>query len=158
GTSSGTVMLTNLNDSSGGLNPSNLTVVGKTLYFGADDGPDGDQLWQSDGTSKGTVMVTTGNDVVHGFGIYPSDLTNVNGTLYFQGYDLTDGYQLFQANGTNGGPSTGVTMVADINGGSSSYPSDFTAAGGLVYFQAYDAKHGYQLWETNGTSSGTMRL
>ncbi len=34
-----------------------LTVVGKTLYFQANDGTNGPELWKSDGTSAGTIMV-----------------------------------------------------------------------------------------------------
>ena len=52
-------------------------------------------------------------------------------------------------------------MVADIpgaNGYPGSYPTDLTAAGGLLYFAATDSSHGIQLWATNGTSSGTTML
>ena len=34
-----------------------LTAVGNTLYFRADDGINGSELWKSDGTASGTVMV-----------------------------------------------------------------------------------------------------
>ena len=40
-----------------GSSPSYLTVVGNTLYFRADDGINGRELWKSDGTVSGTVMV-----------------------------------------------------------------------------------------------------
>ena len=62
-------MLTDVNPKYGGLNPQDLTVVGNTLYFIADDGPDGSQLWSSNGTSSGTVMVS---DVDLGTGLLPS--------------------------------------------------------------------------------------
>ena len=100
-------MLTNINASHGGLNPQNLTAVGNTLYFSANDGTDGIQLWSSNGTS--TVMVTNVNP---GLGLFPQNLTNVNGTLYFVGYNPSDGYQVYTSNGTAGG----TVMVADING------------------------------------------
>jgi ELWxxDGT repeat protein len=33
-------------------------LVGTTLYFTADNGVNGAELWKSDGTTPGTVMVT----------------------------------------------------------------------------------------------------
>ena len=35
----------------------NLTAVGDTLFFEADDGTTGDELWASDGTEAGTRLV-----------------------------------------------------------------------------------------------------
>ena len=68
---------------SGGSALENLTNVNGTLYFAADDGTHGSELWKSDGTAAGTVMVKDD----HTWGVWsyaPSYLTNVNGTLYFR--------------------------------------------------------------------------
>src|SRR4051794_19986592 len=40
-----------------GAPPSQLTAVGSTLFFVADDGVSGAELWKSDGTAAGTTMV-----------------------------------------------------------------------------------------------------
>ena len=44
-------------NSGGHSNPEELTAVGNTLYFEANDGTHGRELWKSDGTTNGTVMV-----------------------------------------------------------------------------------------------------
>jgi ELWxxDGT repeat protein len=37
--------------------PFDITNIEGTLYFGADDGVHGQELWRSDGTAAGTVLV-----------------------------------------------------------------------------------------------------
>ncbi len=41
------------------LPPFNPTTVGSTLYFRANDGSNGTELWKSNGTNVGTVLVNT---------------------------------------------------------------------------------------------------
>ena len=164
GTAAGTVRLTDGNDANGGIYPSDLTAVGGTLYFSANDGSvffgglgNGDQLWKSDGTAAGTVMVTDSNDGVVNASLFPYELTAVGGELYFVAPDYQDGEQLFESNGT----AAGTTMVKDIpgaNGYPGSYPANLTAAGNQLYFSASGANQGNQLWMTNGTASGTVQL
>jgi ELWxxDGT repeat protein len=159
GTSSGTLRLTDGNDVRGGINPQDLTAVGNSLFFAANDGPavyggHGAQLWAAAPGSSGYAahMVTN----VAG-GLYPSELAAAGNTLYFSGYTPTYGHQLYKSNGTAGG----TTMVIDIPGPSgspSSNPTGLTAAGGLVYFAATDRSHGEQLWATNPSTGATTML
>ena len=53
----GTVMVKDIRSGSGDSYPYDLAVVGNTLYFAANDGTNGTELWKSDGTASGTVMV-----------------------------------------------------------------------------------------------------
>ena len=46
-----------------GSTPKSLTKVNNTLFFRANDGSTGDELWKSDGTAAGTVLV---KDIVAG--------------------------------------------------------------------------------------------
>ena len=73
--------------------------INGTLYFVAGDFLHGDELWKSDGTAAGTVMV---KDIAPpGSGSSgPEDLTNVSGTLYFEANDGSHGKELWKTNGT----------------------------------------------------------
>ena len=64
-----------------GSSPREFVAIGNVLYFVADNGVTGRELWRSDGTAAGTVLV---KDIRPGSGgSGPSNLTNVNGVLYF---------------------------------------------------------------------------
>src|SRR5665213_2779963 len=77
------------------------------MYFSATDSVHGSQLWESDGTSSGTTMLTNIN-ASHG-GLNPKSLTAVGNTLYFSASDGKDGLQLWSSNGTS------TVMVTDAN-------------------------------------------
>ena len=55
GTAAGTGMVKDINPGSTGSYPANLTAVGGTCFFTANDGAHGMELWKSDGTAAGTV-------------------------------------------------------------------------------------------------------
>ncbi len=68
-----------------GSNPQNFVEINGVLYFQANGEGYGAELWKSDGTSSGTVLVRDIQSV--SLGSSPSNLTNVNGTLYFVAND-----------------------------------------------------------------------
>jgi ELWxxDGT repeat protein len=109
--------------------------VGSTLYFAANNGTDGSQLWESNGTSNGTVMVTMINGTV---GCYLSSLTNVSGTLHFSAYTAAYGYQVWQSNGT----SNGTVMDTTLSVGKTSAPKSLAAMGTTLLF----TEPGASLW------------
>jgi ELWxxDGT repeat protein len=92
-----------------------MAAVGGTLYFPATDFVDqGIQLWKSDGTSSGTVMVKF-IDGAGAVGAEPEELTDVNGTLYFTAiaYDPNRHAslrELWKSDGT----SDGTVKLTDI--------------------------------------------
>ena len=149
GTAAGTQRLKVL----GGLNVTNLTVIGSRAYFGFDDGTHGNELWTSDGTAAGTTLV---DDIKPGTsGSFPAVLTNVNGTLFFQASDGVNGFELWRSDGT----AAGTTMVKDIApAGVSGAPLFLANVNGELIFQANDDVHGVELWKSDGTAAGTVMV
>ena len=135
-----------------GSGPNSLTNVNGTLYFVADDGTSGSELWKSDGTEGGTVRV---KDIRPGSAPSdPFDLTNVNRTLYFSANDGASGRELWKSDGTE----AGTVRAKDIRPGSDeSYPRYLTNVNGTLYFVADGGTSGRELWKSDGTEAGTVR-
>jgi ELWxxDGT repeat protein len=73
--------------------PERLTAVNGALFFSGDDGIHGEELWKSDGTEAGTVLV---EDINPGSGSSgPGSLTAVNGALFFGANDGVHGGELW---------------------------------------------------------------
>jgi ELWxxDGT repeat protein len=131
-----------------------LTNVSGTLFFSASDGNTGNELWKSDGTIGGTVLVRDIRPAAFGvLRLLPSPSANVNGTLFFAAIDGTRGYELWKSDGT----STGTVLVKDIRPGLfGSYPYSLTNVGGRLFFIADNGTNGRELWISDGTSTGTV--
>jgi ELWxxDGT repeat protein len=72
-------------------------VNGK-LYFSADDGQHGPELWQSDGTLTGTAMIADINPGSTGSlagGSFGANMAVLNGSLYFAANDGVHGQELW---------------------------------------------------------------
>ena len=130
------------------------------LYFTANDGENGQELWVSDGTTEGTTLVADIRTVIsnygYSFGSFPRNFTEFNGKLYFNAGNDEVGRELWVTDGT----TEGTTLVVDISPGgnsyySGSYPENFTEFNGKLYFTANDGITGSELWVTDGTSEGT---
>ena len=157
GTEAGTVMVKDIwPGPNNGFQPYSYkfftAVVDNTLYFQANDGTNGMELWKSDGTEDGTVMV---KDIYSGSGgAYPAQLTAVGNTLYFSAGD-TYGRELWKSDGT----VDGTIMVKDITNGSTELElSDIVGIGDTFYFKASDGVNGIELWKSDGTGAGTVMV
>ena len=157
GTPGGTVLVKDINPGSGSSFPlfippsTKLINVGGTLFFPADDGSTGTELWTSDGTESGTTLV---KDINSGSGnSSPEVLTDVGGTLFFAAENGSTGHELWTSDGT----SSGTALVKDIwPGPTPSFLDWLTNVGGTLFFSASDGSIGNELWTSDGTPSGTI--
>ena len=155
GTTAGTTRVMAFAGAPAPFSPSNfpiksLTSIGGALYFEASDGLRGSELWKSNGTALGTVMVSdlvpaTKSSILSGF-------TQYRGQIYFTGWTEATGRELFKTDGT----MAGTMLVKDINAGTSgSFPNQFTVMGDTMYFIAATPENNNELWKTDGTAAGT---
>jgi ELWxxDGT repeat protein len=202
GTAAGTWMVKDINTSppqpiiwvaagtefNAGAYISELTVMNHHLYFGADDGVHGRELWTSDGTSAGTHMVIDLNTSTNLFptpiplaskvpqpvtdpipisfgsgdaSSDPSNMTVFNGLLYFAADDGVHGRELWATGGTAATTHLVMNIHPDLGGiqpGQGSFPDNLTVAGSYLYFIADDGAHGLELWRTDGTKPGTRMV
>jgi ELWxxDGT repeat protein len=151
------VMVKDINIGSGSAFFSNSSVklaeMKGVLYFGAFNGTE-EELWKSDGTSAGTVLlkdIRPGNTQDSGpsfFGKLGTD------NLLFVANDGTHGRELWKTDGT---PEKTV-LLKDITLGALS--SDFGHPpflfNGLYYFGADNGVTGMEIWNTDGTEANTV--
>lgn len=142
------------------VNAMALVAIGDTLFFVANDGIHGAELWKSD--AKGASLV---KDICRGTcdsrtpGSYDSSIDLQAalgaGTLLFQADDGISGVELWKSDGS----AAGTVLVKDICPGKcSSNPIAFATAGSSLYFVADDGQHGQALWISDGTVGGTRMV
>jgi ELWxxDGT repeat protein len=150
GTALNTVMVADINTTTGSSNPSSLTAVGSEIFFNATDNTGSTYLYQSDGTAVNTLPVQTSLNVL------PTGAQNLLavGTNLFFTANGPDGNELW----TSG---TALNSASPFQHGGAQQialnPVDLVNDNGVVYFFANDAAHSaYALWKTDGTPGNTV--
>lgn len=152
GTLAGTVQIsTSIKFEEGaGLLSGKLLFRGSTAALGA-------ELYSTDGTTVGTVLVKDINSTP-GIGADPADFALLNGIVYFSAATLTQGRELWRTDGT----STGTTLVKDIAAGveGSNQADNYNifSNGTYLLFAANTVAEGLELWKSDGTAAGTVLL
>ena len=168
GTAAGTVRIKDLSESPAPIlvdsNVARFTVVGDAVYFvarGASTQQGGNELWKTDGTPEGTVLVRSFMPAPGYSGGRVRSLAGVNGRLVFRVQPVFGGS--FDQIWTSDGTPAGTVMVREFSGplAGSIYDYDSLAVlGGAAYFMASPLSDpiNVELWKTDGTAAGTVRV
>ncbi len=143
-----------------GVYPHDLTALDGRLYFsagrargGLEGEPEGEELWVSDGTERGTRLL---KDIHRGPGdSRPGSLTVMNHRLFFAADDGRRGRELWVSDGTSGGTHLFKELEPGTAGAS---PTELTAIQDTLFFSAETAEKGREPWVSDGTSRGTRAL
>jgi ELWxxDGT repeat protein len=133
---------------------SNAAVIGNTLFFTGYTTMEGDELWKTDGTADGTVLV---KDIKPGDGgSFQKFHTVFKDQLYLVAETPDLGSELWHTDDIEGA----VLAAGDACLGSCSgafYGSSerlFAEHEGNLYFKIHSAAWGSEIWTTDGSSSG----
>ncbi len=162
GTLAGTWLVRDIFPGVGNSRIESLVTLGRELFFGADDGIHGFELWKTDGTTEGTVLAVDLNPGPGGSEL--DSLRSVGNRLLFSessGHASAKPSVLYVSDGSESGTRS-LGQFATVSTSSICFvscfgwpPGDFVSLAGLTYFIGSDAASGLELWQTDGTSSGT---
>ncbi|MEZ5012932.1 MAG: T9SS type A sorting domain-containing protein [Chitinophagales bacterium] len=170
GTAAGTGMLKDIYPGFNGFSTPEIffpyfTELDGKLYFSANDGVHGWELWVTDGSEAGTHMVIDISTDAY-YGSNPEHLINFNGQLVFTARDDVYGLEVFISDGT----AVGTHLLKDIIPGAYGSMNDgyaesidplFTVSGSYLYFVAHTEfvfPLTNDLYRTDGTEAGTIQL
>ena len=128
-----------------------FVTIGPLTDFTADDGVHGRELWRTDGTFKGTLLV---RDVIPGANRNgPTDLAAVGNTLFFNVPGDNATTTLWRTDGTKKGtyplPAGPYLITNPVAFGKTLYYA------GRPQADSYDTA---EIWRSDGTPAGTARL
>ena len=157
-------LVRDLNPGLANSQPVRMIEFGDHLYFTADDGIHGNELWKTDGTRQGTTMVA---DIATGSeGSSISEIFVANDFLVFDVLSETGGSDMWRSDGTAEGTQIlrdfgeeGFVFFLSGSNPNAREPRSPEADADIVFFGADDGSgDGIELWMTDGTTDGTTLL
>ncbi|MVO09486.1 T9SS type A sorting domain-containing protein [Flavobacterium sp. TP390] len=173
GTEAGTDLFAEINPSTSntlaaGSNPRHFQVYDGYLYFAADNGTIGEELYRTDGITVELVADIFPNNLNPAFGksSSPNGFYIFNNDLYFSanvydvGLNQILGRELFRYNTTEGVVFIKDIFPGNLNGSLSYVRNYFFELNNELHFAACDGSNGstiYEIYKTDGTTTGTVK-
>lgn len=162
GTAAGTTLVKDIVPGATGsttAGSSEIFSAGNYLLFAATNAASGTELWTSDGTGAGTVLLKEIN--AGALSSSPNSFYPFNGLILFTATEAASGTEIWKTDGT----PAGTSLLKDINAGpANSIGGGFGA--GLGYYLIFKNKAFFTanngtseaIWATDGTTAGTTLI
>ncbi|MEW4925053.1 ELWxxDGT repeat protein [Algibacter sp. 2305UL17-15] len=144
GTASGTALVKELRFSTSSSDPRNFKVYNNLLYFQANSSATNSNLYQSDGTSVGTTAFQSTATSINPYFIVR------NGELYYA-RAIPGARALFKYDGSS-------ELQLSVASGQTRYITAFNTANKVIFQSDGAVPTDYEIWESDGTTSGTQEL
>jgi ELWxxDGT repeat protein len=128
-----------------------IIVVGTRLFFTADDGTNGDEMWTHETTNDSAWMVA---DIKTNSGSDPADYIAIGTRIFFAATNDSNDRELWAHEMSN----NSTWRVADINSGGNANPYPLSALGTRLFFNADDGTNGSELWAHEMTNDSTWMV
>lgn len=143
--------VTDINSGVGDANPSEFIVYddgsGEKLFFQADDGGEGTELYSYDGSNLNQFVLNSGDEFSDSD---PQEFAVYNGVLYFSADGGDKGDELWQYDGSS------PERAEDINPDFGSSPSDLVVyddgSGAKLYFAAFMSDENTEIFSYDGST------
>jgi ELWxxDGT repeat protein len=164
GTAAGTQLVADLAPGPTSGNPWGLAASNGLLYFSAAlAAGSGGAFWRSDGSAAGTFPLTLASANPYAYDYDVVSLGSATAGFVFSFADAEHGREPWITDGTVSGTHLLVDLQPGVGG--SLWPTlpfrggaDLVAVDGKVIFVADDGTHGEEVWASDGTVVGTLRL
>ena len=138
--------------------------LGQELFFMSSGGAHGSELWKTDGTPEGTMMVKDINPGTESS--YPKEMTVLGGEIYFWASDGAVAFgslveELWKTDGTPEGTIKVRDSFSNAIRTGTCNSEGLSVWNGSIYFSGWNSTEQYsgcELWKTDGSTEGTMIL
>lgn len=138
-----------------GSSPNNLIDLNGKLIFTANNLTNGNEVWVSDGTENGTVLL---KDILNGSGdSNPKEFILYKNNILFISDNQVNGCELWTSDG-----NSNTNMLIDLNPGNLSGQNSSIinrlVIDSTLYFSANDGNLGFELWKLDLTYLSTFEI
>lgn len=156
----------NTDEPTNSSNPKRITAVGDNIFFTADDGKGGEELWMTQppyDSARIVKDINAGKNGAFSKDLFIQDdkivpeLVSIGNALFFAADDGKNGQELWISEPPYDSNST--RMVSDIRWGSdSSAPHEFISLGWMLFFIADDGTNRSEIWKCEPPYRSAVRV